>query len=120
MWFDSPVIGAIFGHSRALRLCFHTFRSGSRFHSESLANRRCYSLVLSHQDHVAERANRIFTLWICCQLTLNRNRSEQLALFVSNEFQFKPAEDLINDGLGVADLGRKQASRNRSDAGPPD
>ena len=60
---------------------------------------------ISHLDHVAERSNRIFTLEINCRLNRYWNRSEQLTLFASNKFQFQPAEDVINEGLGVANLG---------------
>src|SRR6516225_1681754 len=59
---------------------------------------------VAHLDDAAERASRIFTLGNS-QLNGHWIRPEQLALFASNEFQFKPAEDVINDGLRVADLG---------------
>src|SRR5664279_4197050 len=60
---------------------------------------------ISHLNHCAERANRVFTLGIGCQLTGYWNRSKQLALVPSNEFQFDPAKNVINNGLGYPVLG---------------
>src|SRR5271166_1496519 len=58
---------------------------------------------ISHLDKFSERSNRIRTILIRRWLNGRRKGSKQLALFACNELQFQPAEDVVNDGLGVAD-----------------
>src|SRR6516165_11038267 len=56
-------------------------------------------------DQCSKRFHRITAIGRHCCRNRHRKGLEELALFSCNEFQFKPAEDVINDGLGVADLG---------------
>ena len=82
----------------------HASVAGSTPHHQRTAD--VASGRISHLDKFPEALNRIRALAIRRWQSGQRKAVEQLALFGGNdEFQFQPAEDVINDELGTADLG---------------
>ena len=72
-------------------------------HHNSPANVACRRI--SELNQLSKRSYRIVLIRNRGRVNCDRRRNKQLALLARQELQFKPAKDVIDNGLGEADFG---------------
>ncbi len=60
---------------------------------------------ISELNQLSKRSDRIVVIRNRGRVNCDRRRNKQLALLARQELQFKPAKDVIDNGLGEADFG---------------